>query len=350
MAGCISDLSCPRYHFQAYDVLSTPEKRKVYDLYGEEGLKNGAPPPGSEGMGGGFSRSGGGGGATFSQADADDIFRMFFGGGGGGGMGMGGGAGGMGGAGPSSFSFGRPQQQQQPGTFSFGDAFGQQGGMGGMGGFQGMGGGGGFQGMGGGGGFAQQQQQRRPQSKAKPETLKRELPVTLEELASGFTKRMKITRRVQDATTGTVTSEPNIVTIDGRPGWKAGTKITFDGAGDSMVGQAPQDVQFVIREKPHPRFKRDPTNANNLITNVHVSLADALCGTTVHVKSLDGARDLSVPCPRGVRPDTVRVIPNEGMPAKGEGFKGDLKVTFTVDFPSRELSDLEKAQVRALLG
>ena len=48
---------------QAYEVLSDPEKREIYDQYGEDALK--------EGMGGG------GGGAH----DPFDIFQSFFGGG-----------------------------------------------------------------------------------------------------------------------------------------------------------------------------------------------------------------------------------------------------------------------------
>merc|ERR1719208_319829 len=49
----------------AYEVLSNPEKRKLYDQAGEQGIKEGG--------------SGGGGGMN-----PMDIFDMFFGGGGGG--------------------------------------------------------------------------------------------------------------------------------------------------------------------------------------------------------------------------------------------------------------------------
>lgn len=57
---------------EAYEVLSDDEKRRMYDLYGPEGLKNGASDPGFDF--GGFTPQ-----HHFAFRRPEDIFREFFG-------------------------------------------------------------------------------------------------------------------------------------------------------------------------------------------------------------------------------------------------------------------------------
>ncbi|XVF02301.1 hypothetical protein REPUB_Repub04eG0163900 [Reevesia pubescens] len=64
---------------EAYDVLSDSQKRQIYDLYGEEGLKS-AELSSPSGFSGGGAGGVGSGSYRFNPRNADDIFAEFFGG------------------------------------------------------------------------------------------------------------------------------------------------------------------------------------------------------------------------------------------------------------------------------
>jgi DnaJ family protein B protein 5 len=94
--------------------------------------------------------------------------------------------------------------------------------------------------------------------KEKPQDppIEHDLYVSLEDISRGVTKRMKISRRVV-ANDGTVRKEEKVLTINVKPGWKSGTKITFQREGDQAPNKIPADIVFIIRDKPHPHFKRE---------------------------------------------------------------------------------------------
>ncbi|CAO3667709.1 unnamed protein product [Rhizopus stolonifer] len=310
---------------EAYEVLSDKNKRAIFDQYGEEGLKGGGPaPPGASGSpGGGFSGFPGSGGSTFHfsssgggpgmggfhPSDADDIFKHFFSGFGGGGMDDTFGSGGM------------------PGGFS---AFG--GGMPGMGG--GMGGGGKFRRSG--GGFQQSQESE------KPPAIKRPFPVSLEDIYTGCTKRLKVTRRLRDGATGRAVQTDKILTITVKPGWKAGTKIRFPGEGDELENGTTQDIEFILEEKPHVVFKRE---GDNLRMTIQLTLLEALTGFQKKIKTLDD-RTLSVNNTKSViQSGQESRVSGEGMPNSKTGKKGDLIITYDVKFPTT-LTDSQKQQLK----
>lgn len=50
-----------------------------------------------------------------------------------------------------------------------------------------------------------------------------------------------------------LTKQEKILEINVKPGWKSGTKITFEKEGDEMDPSVePADLVFILEEKPHP--------------------------------------------------------------------------------------------------
>uniref|UniRef100_A0A3P8TMT1 DnaJ homolog subfamily A member 1 n=1 Tax=Amphiprion percula TaxID=161767 RepID=A0A3P8TMT1_AMPPE len=117
-------------------------------------------------------------------------------------------------------------------------------------------------------------------------------------------------------------------------GMKDGQKITFHGEGDQEPGLEPGDVIIVLDQKEHPVFKRQE---DNLRTNVNLKLVEALCGFKKTIQTLDN-RTLIITTQPGevIKPNDIKSIQNEGMPIYKEPYeKGQLIVQFQVEFPEK---------------
>lgn len=101
--------------------------------------------------------------------------------------------------------------------------------------------------------------------------IEHDLFLSLEDVLTGCVKKMKITRKVLDADGKTSKKEDKVLTINVMPGWKAGTKVTFQREGDRSSSSIPADIVFIIRDKPHPHFKREGAN---VIYTAKITLRD----------------------------------------------------------------------------
>lgn len=288
---------------EAYEVLSDKKKRDIYDQYGEDGLRGGMGGPGgvNNDANGSFTyQFHGDPRATFAQFfGTSDPFGVFFGNDGGG----------------SNIFYSDMGGNDMDDPFGFGGR------------------GGGFPGA-----FRSQSfnMQGSPNRKHKLQdpAIEHDLYVTLEDVYGGCQKKMKISKMVMSHD-GSARKEEKILNINVKPGWKAGTKITFPREGDQVPGKIPADIVFIIRDKPHPCFKRE---GSDIKYTSKITLRQALVGTVVKVPTLTG-ETLSISTINGgeiIKPNTVKRLQGRGLPfPKEPSRRGDLLVAFDIQFPNQ---------------
>ncbi|KAF5376576.1 hypothetical protein D9757_008254 [Collybiopsis confluens] len=128
-------------------------------------------------------------------------------------------------------------------------------------------------------------------------------------------------------------------------GMKGGQTIQFHGESDQSPGADTGDVVIVIEEKPHERFKRQE---NDLLIEVEIDLLKAVGGGEFTIKHLDD-RALLVKIEPGevIKHGELKVIRGQGMPSQRHHEPGDMFVKMNVVFPDsialEHIPYLEKA-------
>ncbi|CAM6089249.1 unnamed protein product [Calypogeia fissa] len=142
-----------------------------------------------------------------------------------------------------------------------------------------------------------------------------------------------------------VVQDKKLLEVHVEKGMQHGQKITFQGEADEAPDTQTGDIVFVLQLKEHLKFKR---KGDDLFLEHTLTLTEALCGFQFPVTHLDN-RQLLIKSSPGeiIKPGQFKAINDEGMPHYQRPFmKGRLYIHFTVDFP--ETGSLTTEQQKAL--
>ncbi|RDX70046.1 DnaJ-like subfamily B member 13, partial [Mucuna pruriens] len=174
----------------------------------------------------------------------------------------------------------------------------------------------------------------------KPPPIEKTLECTLEDLCFGCKKNVMITRDVL-TDTGEIVQEEELLTINVQPGWRKGTKITFEGKGNERPGAFREDIIFIVSEKRHQLLRRE---GDDLELCIEIPLVKALTGCTISVPLL-GGEHMNLTIDNIISPGYEKIIPGQGMPTSREPEKrGNLKITFLVEFPT-QLTENRRSEI-----
>lgn len=127
-------------------------------------------------------------------------------------------------------------------------------------------------------------------------------------------------------------------------GVESGMSMRLAGKGvPSEYGDEPGDLYISLVIDPHPEFER---SGLNILSEKHINYTDALLGTRINVKTIHGSVKVNVPA--STQPGSVLKIKGKGIRSKKN--TGDHLVRLQVDFPT-SISKEEKnllQQIRKL--
>lgn len=132
-------------------------------------------------------------------------------------------------------------------------------------------------------------------------------------------------------------TEKKRVSVKIPPGVDTGSKLRLTGEGeDGVRGGPPGDLYVIIHVTPHEIFQR---NGNDIYCEVPISFSQAALGAEIKVPSLDGTGVLHIP--PGTQTNSVFKMEGAGVPSLRGFGRGDQVVQVVVRTPEK-LSDREK--------
>ncbi|XP_029385845.1 dnaJ homolog subfamily B member 11 [Echeneis naucrates] len=141
-------------------------------------------------------------------------------------------------------------------------------------------------------------------------------------------------------------NEERTLEVEIEQGVRDEMEYPFIGEGEPHIDGEPGDLRFRIKVLKHPVFER---RGDDLYTNVTISLVEALVGFEMDIVHLDGHK-VHIVRDKITKPGARMWKKGEGLPNFDNiNIRGSLIITFDVEFPQTQLDDQQKDGIRNLL-
>lgn len=141
-----------------------------------------------------------------------------------------------------------------------------------------------------------------------------------------------------------ISHEEEIISINIPAGVMSGMQLSVSGKGNAARrGGINGDLLVLIEEEEHPELIRDE---NDLIYNLLLTVPEASLGTSVEIPTIEGRAKVTIAA--GTQPGKVLRLRGKGLPSVNQYGKGDLLVNIGVYIPEK-LTKEEKKNMEKLL-
>ena len=138
--------------------------------------------------------------------------------------------------------------------------------------------------------------------------------------------------------------QPFILEIE--PGMYNGEQKIFKDMGDQLPNQTKGDVIFIIKETNNTLFKRI---GDNLIYNYTIKLCDSIIGTYVDINHINGNKIIYKE-ENMIKENSYTIIKNKGMPIPNKNeIYGNLYIVYSIEYPDKKLNNSEKELFKKIL-
>ncbi len=135
--------------------------------------------------------------------------------------------------------------------------------------------------------------------------------------------------------------EEEVITLNIPAGVEEGMQMSVNGKGNAIRNGVPGDLIVVFEEIPHEFLQRDD---HNLHYDLHLNFADAALGCDSEIPTLEGRARIKIE--PGTQSGKILRLKGKGLPVLNSYGKGDLLVTLNIWTPQKlskeERSLLEK--------